>query len=121
VKAYKGFDKNMQCRGFQFKEGETYKHEGEVKCCESGFHSCENPLHVLQFYPAGASRFAEVEIDGKTEKENTKNVSEKISIKSEINLKALIELGFKFIFEKIKWGDSDTPQTHDNSSAAQTH
>ena len=30
MKAYKGFDKNMQCRGFQFREGETY-HEDEAK------------------------------------------------------------------------------------------
>ena len=50
MKAYKGFDKDMKCRGFQFKEGETYE-EPEAKLCEKGFHACEAPLGVMEYYP----------------------------------------------------------------------
>ena len=50
VHGFKAFNKNMTCRGFQFKEGETYEHSGPLKVCGSGFHFCENPLDVLDFY-----------------------------------------------------------------------
>lgn len=49
MKAYKGFNKDMTCRGFQFEEGKTYK-EPEAKLCEKGFHACENPIEVFGFY-----------------------------------------------------------------------
>ena len=47
--AYKGFDKNLCCRGFQFKVGKEYEQQGEIKCCENGFHACTNPFDVLNF------------------------------------------------------------------------
>ena len=50
VIAFKGFNKNMQCRGFQFAIGETFEHAGPVVACESGFHACENPLDVFRYY-----------------------------------------------------------------------
>lgn len=52
MKAYKGFDKNMQCHGFQFEEGKTY-HEDEAELCKRGFHACENPLDVFGYYSPG--------------------------------------------------------------------
>ena len=64
VKGFKGFDKNLKCRNYQFEIGKTFVHKGEVKACNSGFHFCENPIDVLHYYAAGNSRFCEVEGSG---------------------------------------------------------
>ena len=61
----KGFDANMQCRGYQFKLGESYTHDGPVEACSSGFHSVEFPPDVFGHYPPATSVYAEVEASGK--------------------------------------------------------
>ena len=61
IKGVKAFKKDMTCQGFKFAEGETYTHEGEAKCCQSGFHFCENPLDVLNYYDLLNSEFHQVE------------------------------------------------------------
>lgn len=73
IKAYKGFDKNMQCRGFQFAEGKTY-HKDTAKLCESGFHACEMPLDVLAYYaPGDGSIYREVTLDEVTDELSNDN------------------------------------------------
>lgn len=62
MKAYKGFDKDLKCRGFQYEIGKTYE-EPEAKLCKKGFHACEYPLDVLIYYDARESRYCEVELD----------------------------------------------------------
>lgn len=69
--AYKGFDQNLCCRGFQFKVGEEYEQQGEIKCCENGFHACTNPFDVLSYYDVdGKNRFCQVEQYGTIDNNN---------------------------------------------------
>lgn len=65
ITSYKGFDKNMKCRGFQYEVGKEYKMDGEVKCCNQGFHACKSPMEVWDYYDMIDSRYAEVEQSGK--------------------------------------------------------
>ena len=65
VSAIKGFDRDLRCRGFQFAEGKTYTHDGEVRACQSGFHAITgHPLAVFNYYPPTGSRFFRVELSG---------------------------------------------------------
>lgn len=103
MKTYKGFDKDLKCNGFPFEVGKEYQ-ETDIKLCKKGFHSCKNPLDVLKYYGPAGNRFCEVESDGKIIEatDDTKICAEKIKIETEINLKSIIDLGIKFLFEKIK-------------------
>ena len=101
--AYKGFDNNLCCRGFQFKIGEEYEQQGEIKCCENGFHACTNPFDVLNYYDVnGKNRFCQVEQYGTIDKNNedTKQASSKIKIKAEIGMAGLFKAGIEWIKEK---------------------
>ncbi|TLM99687.1 hypothetical protein FDZ73_21295, partial [bacterium] len=112
VKTFKGFDKNLQCRGFQYETGKEYEHEDEIKLCGSGFHSCEYPLDVLRHYPStDANRFCEAEADGQMKSGGDKTVSSKIKIGLEIGLNGLIDAAVKFIFEKVDWKNAQESNT----------
>ena len=93
ITAYKAFDANWQCRGFQFEVGKTYAHDGPVKLCKSGFHACEAPLDCLNYYSIIDSKFAEVELGGVSdERENdTKRVGSTVSIKASLNIAGLVK------------------------------
>lgn len=81
---FKGFDKDLKCRDYQFEIGKTYEHKGKVKACEKGFHFCENPLDVFSYYPPANSRYAEIEGDGDFDKDNSdsKVACSKLTIKA---------------------------------------
>ena len=101
--AYKGFDKNLCCRGFQFKVGEEYEQQGEIKCCENGFHACTNPFDVLNYYDVdGKNRFCQVEQYGTIDysDKDTKQASSKIKIKAEIGMARLFKAGIEWIKEQ---------------------
>ena len=117
IKAYKGFNKDMTCRGFQFEEGKSYE-EPKAKLCESGFHACLNPLDCFRYYSPTKSEFHEVELDGVSdERENdTKICAKKIKIGAKIFIKNIISAGVDFIFEKTK--DSDTAASSGDWSTA---
>ena len=102
IKAYKGFDKNMQCRGFQFAEGETY-HVDTAKLCESGFHACEMPLDVLAYYaPGEGSIYREVTLDEVTDEssDDSKRCAKTITIGKELGIGGLINAQLEFVKEK---------------------
>ena len=101
--AYKGFDENLCCKGFQYEIGKEYVQEGEIECCENGFHACTNPFDVLDHYEAdGKNRYCEVEQSGsiKTDNGDSKQASSKIKIKAEIGMAGLFKAGVEWIKEK---------------------
>ena len=99
--AYKGFDKDLKCRNFQYEVGKEYEMDGDIKCCERGFHACESPLEVFDHYDMLNSRFAKVEQSGEIDKEenSTKVCSSKIKVKAELKLADMINLGVEWIKE----------------------
>ena len=99
IKAYKGFDKNMQCRGYQYEVGKEYDMDGEIKCCNRGFHACKSPLEVWNYYDMLNSRFAEVEQSCKIDEEgnSTKVCSSHIKIKAELKLADIINIGVEWL------------------------
>ena len=99
ITSYKGFDKNMQCRGFQYEVGKEYEMDGEIKCCNRGFHACKSPLEVWDYYDILNSRYAEVEQSGKIEEEEntTKVCSSRIKIKAELKLAEIINIGVEWL------------------------
>ena len=68
IVAYKAFNKDLTCRGFQFEIGKTYEHDGPVEICSSGFHACTDPLDVLNYYDVTTSRFALVKASGEIDR-----------------------------------------------------
>ena len=103
IRGFKGFDKDLSCRGFQYEIGKYYEQEGEAKCCEKGFHFCENPLQVFDYYPPCTSRFCQVEGGGSVDKSevDSKVATSHIHISSEIGLNGLIDEGVKYILNKV--------------------
>ena len=97
--SYKGFDKNMQCRGFQYEVGKEYEMDGEIKCCNRGFHACKSPMEVWDYYDMLNSRYAEVEQSGKIDEEenSTKVCSSHIKIKAELKLADIINIGVEWL------------------------
>jgi hypothetical protein len=98
VEGFKAFDKTLQCRGFQYESGKTYTHNGSAKMCVAGFHFCEDPLHVLAYYPPD-SRFARVSATGVVANDSPnadKRVAKSITIGDEMLLSQLIEESVKY-------------------------
>ena len=117
IKSYKGFDKNLRCRDFQYKIGGIYEMDGEIKVCNRGFHACESPFDVFDHYTMIDSRFCEVEQDGNISKEDrgTKICSSKIKIKAELKLADMINLGIEWLKE-ITLPEKIKTSIKDNSS-----
>ena len=125
ITAYKAFDANWQCRGFQFEVGKTYAHDGPVKLCKSGFHACEAPLDCLNYYSIIDSKFAEVELGGVSdERENdTKRVGSTVSIKASLNIAGLVKAQVEWCKQNaenksVAEGDYSTAASSGNSSKA---
>ena len=106
IPGFKGFGKDLKCRDFQYEFNKDYEIEGDVKACNHGFHFCEHPLNVFEYYPPAESRFASVVGSGKVSREeggDTKVAVSKIHIGAEISLESLTKAAVKFVFDRAKW------------------
>ena len=103
MKAYKGFDKDLKCRGFQYESGKEYEEE-KAKLCERGAHACENPLDTFRYYRPGESRYCEVELEDNGDRSgiDTKVCGKRIRIGAEIGVKGVIQAGVRFVFDKCE-------------------
>jgi hypothetical protein len=103
IKSYKAFNKDLKCKGFQYKIGRSYTLNGNIEICTRGFHACENPLMVLNYYPISTSRFARTEQSGTIEadEKTSKICSSKISIIEEIDLLTLIRKGIAYTKSEV--------------------
>ena len=103
MKACKGFDKNLRCRGFQYEVGGEYTEE-TAELCNRGPHACENPLDTLRYYRPGDSRYCEVEIEDNGQRScyDSKVCGKHIKIGAEIGLKGVINAGVRFVFDKCE-------------------
>ncbi len=119
VTAYKGFKQDLTCRGYQFEIGGTYKHEGEVEACASGFHSCEYPLDVFGYYAPGESRFAIVKASGQLSRhdDDSKIASATLVVEAEINMPTMISRAIDWIMARL---DSSVEQTVVGDTASNT-
>lgn len=119
VTAYKGFKQDLTCRGYQFEIGGTYKHEGEVEACASGFHSCEYPLDVFGYYAPGKSRFAIVKASGQLSRhdDDSKIASATLVVEAEISMPTMISRAIDWIMSKV---DKSVEQTVVGGTASNT-
>ena len=124
MKCYKGFDKDLKCRGYQYEVGKSYE-EPEAKLCEKGYHACEYPLDVFNYYAPADSRYCEVELDGVEDStsDDTKRCGTKIAIKAEIGIAGIVKAAVDFTMSKINTNTGDwsaATNTGDWSAATNT-
>ena len=105
MKAYKGFNRDMTCRGFQFEEGKTYE-EDRAELCEAGFHACENPMDCMGYYNPAESVYHEVELDDVSpeRKDDTNVCGKKIRIGARISIPKFVELSIQYMKEHCSDG-----------------
>ena len=121
MKCYKGFDKDLKCfGGFQYEIGKTFETD-KADICDCGFHACENPMDVFNYFPPSDSRYCEVELDANDQTHNdSKRVGKRIRIETEIGLSGLISAGVKFILDRVDWKNAKESNTGDWSAATNT-
>ena len=126
ITGFKGFDKDLKCRDYQYEVGKEFEEKGKIKACSNGFHFCENPFDVLGYYPPstekGSSRYCIVKGSGNIDRDgdDSKVACSKLHISAEIGLKGIIEAGVKFILDKVNWKDNKESNTGNYSAATNT-
>ena len=112
MKAYKGFDKDLKCRDFQYEIGKTYE-EPTAELCNSGFHACERPLDVFRYYaPSKMSRYCEVNLDDVSDQmsDDSKRCGKKIAVKAEIGIAGLVKAQIQYVKEHTTSKHTDPKQ-----------
>ena len=122
MKAYKGFDKDLKCRGYQYQIGGEYT-EDSAELCKKGFHACELPHDIFNYYAPAESRFCEVDLDATDERnsEDSKRVGTRIKIGAEISVFDIAKISVKAFFDRIEFTkkieSSDTNNAGDCGAA----
>ena len=109
MKVYKGTDKDMKCRGFQYKLGEAAVFDGEPHLCRAGLHACEQPIDVLNHYAPNESRYFEADAEGVTderESNDSKIVAKKMTLKAEIGVPGLVKAQIEYVKNQIGFEDA---------------
>ena len=121
MKCFKGFDKDLKCRDFQYEIGKEYTEE-KADICNCGFHACEFPMDVFGYYPPSDSRYCEVDLEENGQKlsDDSKRVGKKISVKAEIGIAGIIKAGVEYIKEQVNWEDDKATNTGNQSAATNT-
>ena len=120
VVAFKAFNKDLTCRDHQFAIGQTYTVEGAPVICENGFHACENPLDVLNYYDLCDSRFARVTLTGAVDRkgDDSKVCAASITIDAELSLHEWIGLSIKWLLNAASGYYSQLAASGDYSQLA---
>ena len=120
MKAYKGFNKDMTCRGFQYEVGKTYETDA-ADLCSIGFHACENPLDCFGYYAPAASRYCEVEIEdnGQRSPEDSKVVGRKIKIGAELSTEQICRLHFEYVRSRCDPAKTNAAGDRESASAGE--
>ena len=118
---YKGFDKDLKCRNFQYEVGKEYTEEA-AELCEKGFHACENPIDVFSYYPPAGSRYCKVDLQDVTDERSSdsKRCGKRIKIDAEIGIKGIIDAFVKFTLDRIDWKNKKESNTGNRSAATNT-
>ena len=122
MKMYKGFDKDLKCRNFQYEIGKTYE-ESTAELCESGFHACACPLDVFKYYaPGKTSRYCEVDLDDVSDQmsDDSERCGKKIAVKAEIGIAGLVSAQIQYVKEHTTMGLTDPKQATAGYSGAAT-
>ena len=109
MKVYKGTDKDMKCRGFQYKLGEAAVFDGEPHLCRAGLHACEQPIDVLNHYAPNKSRYFEAEaeeVSAERESSDSKIVAKKMTLKAEIGVPGLVKAQIEYVKNQIGFEDA---------------
>ena len=124
MKGYKGFNKDMTCRGMQYEEGKIYKMEEEPKCCKRGYHFCENPIDCLGYYSPNESIYRQVEAIGKISKDedtsDTKIATNEIKIGAKIDFQTMVKMAIEFTYKHCTKKGKGNNKRSDNSVASNT-
>ena len=117
MKAFKGFNKDLTCRGYQYEEGKEF-HTERAECCDTGFHACEYPLDCFGYYDPAHSVFHEVELSGEMDKsrDNTKVCATDIKIGARLSIAGLVKMAIDFTMSKVN-KEAGSDERHGFASA----
>ena len=117
MRAFKGFNKDLTCRGYQYEEGKEF-HTERAECCDTGFHACEYPLDCFGYYDPAHSVFHEVELSGEMDKsgDNTKVCATNIKIGARLSIAGLVKMAIDFTMSKVN-KEAGSDERHGFASA----